>query len=434
MCVLRRLTDERDVAPDGALVRRRAAASEDWAGLDGSQWLSAALELVPGDVERPWAWVAPGGGPAMLGWGEAARFEASGTGPVASAWRGFRDWAGEHWDGPPAPDGADAPTGGPVAFGSFPFDPAAPGFLVVPRVALVRAAAGGPTWFTAPAGEPEPRPRRHERRGAPRLEFTTGPGAEQAWARAIDASRAILVDPGRVEEKVVLARRVDATADRPLSQAGVLDWLGRRFTDCWIYADDGLVGATPELLADVRGGVFSCRILAGTRKPGWTRELLTDPKEQHEHALAVASVTAHLDQAGLSEPRLHGPHLLELPNVTHLATDITANAGPGRSAADVADVLYPTAAICGTPRTEAFAQIRAVEHLDRGRFSGPVGWMGADGSGQWGLALRCAQFEPGSRRARLFAGAGILPDSRAELEWDETGSKMEPMRQALARG
>lgn len=410
-----------EVADVSALMRRRAAASDDWRGLGGAQWLSAALRRVPADVERPWVWVAPDGGPALVGWGELARFEASGPGPVASAWRRFRGWAAGH-------------RAGPLAFGSFPFDPAQSGFLVVPRVTLVRAAAGEPTWLIAPVGEPEPRPRDLAHRDAPRLEFTTAPGAEQAWERAIDASRAVLADPDRVEEKVVLARSVDAAADRPLSQVGVLDWLGARFPDCWVYADDGLVGATPELLVDVHDGVFRCRILAGTRKPGWVQELLTDPKEQHEHALAVASVTAHLEQAGLSAPRLNGPYLLELPNVTHLATDITARVAPGRSAADVADVLYPTAAICGTPRAEAFAQIKAVERLDRGRFSGPVGWMGADGSGQWGLALRCAQFEPGSRRARLFAGAGILPDSRAELEWDETGSKMAPMRQGLARG
>jgi len=410
-----------EVADVSALTRRRAAALDDRRGLGSAQWLSAALSLVPADVERPWVWVAPDGGPALVGWGELSRFEARGPGPVASAWRRFRDWAAGH-------------RAGPLAFGSFPFDPVQSGFLVVPRVTLVRAAAGEPTWLIAPAGEPEPRPRDHVHRDAPRLEFTTAPGAEQAWAQAIDASRAVLADPDRVEEKVVLARSVDAAADRPLSQVGVLDWLGTRFPDCWIYADDGLVGATPELLVDVHDGVFRCRILAGTRKPGWVQELLTDPKEQHEHALAVASVTAHLEQAGLSAPLLHGPYLLELPNVTHLATDITARVAPGRSAADVADVLYPTAAICGTPRAEAFAQIKAVERLDRGRFSGPVGWMGADGSGQWGLALRCAQFEPGSRRARLFAGAGILPDSRAELEWDETGSKMTPMRQGLARG
>ncbi|MFC2641609.1 MAG: chorismate-binding protein, partial [Propionibacterium acidifaciens] len=287
----------KDVAPDSTLTPRLAAASDDWAGLDGAQWLGAALDLVPDDVERPWAWFAPNGGPAVLGWGETARFESSGAGPVASAWRRFRDWARGHWNG------ADDPTApgaqGPVALGSFPFDPSRNGFLVVPRVTLVRAAAGEPTRLIAPAGEPEPRPPGRTRQDAPRLEFTTAPGAERAWARAIDALRAVLADPERVEEKVVLARAVDARADRPLDQTGVLGWLARRFTGCWVYADDGLVGATPELLVDVRERVFRCRILAGTRKPGWTRELLTDPKEQHEHALAVSSVTAHLERAGL---------------------------------------------------------------------------------------------------------------------------------------
>lgn len=421
----------------GALSRRLAAASDEWAGLDGPQWLRAALRLVPEGLERPWAWAAPNGGLVMLGWGELARFEASGPGPVDAAWQDFRAWAARHpleqgQPGPACPASDDRPP--VVAFGSFPFDPAANGFLVVPRMTLIRTGAGRPTWLIGPSGETCPTPRVPARRPAPQLEFTTAPGARQAWADAVDASRAVLADPARVEEKIVLARCVDAAASRPLSQAGVLDWLGRNFTDCWVYSHDGLVGATPELLVDVHEGLFRCRILAGTRKPGWSRELLTDPKEQHEHALAVASVRDHLDRAGLSEPRLRGPYLLGLPNVTHLATDVTARVRPGSSAATVADVLYPTAAICGTPRTEAFARIQDIEHLDRGRFSGPVGWMDADGAGQWALALRCALFAPGSRSARLFAGAGILADSRADLEWEETAAKIEPMRQALSHG
>ncbi|MDN6555680.1 MAG: chorismate-binding protein, partial [Acidipropionibacterium acidipropionici] len=73
-----------------------------------------------------------------------------------------------------------------------------------------------------------------------------------------------------------------------------------------------------------------------------------------------------------------------------------------------------------------------VEGLDRGQFSGPVGWMTADGSGQWGIGLRCGQFAPGSRRVTVYAGAGIMPSSDPAKEWLETGAKMEAFLAALS--
>ncbi|MDN6746776.1 MAG: chorismate-binding protein, partial [Brevibacterium sp.] len=68
--------------------------------------------------------------------------------------------------------------------------------------------------------------------------------------------------------------------------------------------------------------------------------------------------------------------------------------------------------------------------LDRGRYSGPVGWMDGRGNGQFGIALRCGQLED-RNRIRLFAGAGIMPDSDPLAEVAETEAKFAPMRRAL---
>ncbi|CBL56283.1 chorismate-binding protein [Propionibacterium freudenreichii] len=395
-----------------------------------AEWLGQILQSAPSDVtaeelERPWVWAAPDDGPALVGWGEQARFEASGDAPMTHAWQDFAQWAGEGRDRLPA-------------FGSFPFDPAQPGFLVVPRVLVMRERPGAAT-RVFPADAADPRPADFAVASELHVNFTLPRGSREHWTEAVDATRAVLSEPvgsdtGEVMQKVVLARRVHARADRALDQRRILATLAARFTDCWTFSHDGLVGATPELLAEVHDGVFHCRILAGTRKPKWDEELLTDPKERREHELSVTSVTTHLAQAGLLDAQVTGPFLLRLPNVTHLATDIRATVRPGHGSADISDLLYPTAAICGAPRDLAFAQIQRVEGLDRGRFSGPVGWLRPDGSGQWALALRCAQFDDGSRNADLFAGAGILPDSDAGREWLETDAKMEPMRRALSAG
>ena len=132
-----------------------------------------------------------------------------------------------------------------------------------------------------------------------------------------------------------------------MSRSLVASHLASRFPGCWTYSHDGLVGATPELLVDCRDGLFRARVLAGTRKPEWADELLSNPKERREHELAVASVTGKLAEAGLSDATVRGPFRLELPNVVHLATDVTARVN-GSNAARIVDAMHPTAAVCGT--------------------------------------------------------------------------------------
>nr|WP_245935076.1 chorismate-binding protein [Acidipropionibacterium virtanenii] len=404
------------------LISRDLSGSTGLADLDGSAWLVRVAGLLPAGIERPRVWVAPDAddAPCILGWGAAARFTGSSAGGVLTSWEAFRQWA-RHTD-------AD-----PVALGSFPFAREQTGDLVVPAVTLIRRAKGRPTEVLSSPDAPMPHPAAGREALPAVLTEIPQPGAEDAWRTAVESAVAALDADPRMQ-KVVLARALELSASHPMDQMAVATALASRFTGCWTYAHDGLVGATPELLVDLRAGRLRSRVLAGTRKPAWSEELLSDPKEQREHELAVASVTQVLESDGVL-PRVDGPFLLRLPNVTHLATDITAQAGGTGaahfSAARIVDALHPTAAVCGTPREEAYRVIDRVEELDRGRFSGPVGWMTADGSGQWGIALRCGQFAPGSRNVKVFAGAGIMPSSDPAKEWLETGAKMEAFLHSL---
>ena len=87
------------------------------------------------------------------------------------------------------------------------------------------------------------------------------------------------------------------------------------------------------------------------------------------------------------------------------------------------------AAVGGTPTDEAVEAIRELESMDRERYAGPVGWVDANGNGEFGIALRCAQLA--GDRARLFAGCGIVAASDPAAELAETESKLRPMRAAL---
>jgi menaquinone-specific isochorismate synthase len=92
-------------------------------------------------------------------------------------------------------------------------------------------------------------------------------------------------------------------------------------------------------------------------------------------------------------------------------------------------LAHPTAAVGGTPAPDARRLIDELEGMDRGRYAGPVGWVDANGDGELGIALRCAQLD--GRVVRMFAGCGIVADSDPDTEVREAAAKLVPIRDAL---
>ena len=104
------------------------------------------------------------------------------------------------------------------------------------------------------------------------------------------------------------------------------------------------------------------------------------------------------------------------------------------NALDLAAALHPTAAVAGTPTDVAQLVLEEIEGFDRGRYAGPVGWIGADGDGEWAIALRGGQLKKlkdGSVEIRAYAGCGIVGESDPEAELAETKLKLSPVRVAL---
>lgn len=335
--------------------------------------------------------------------------------------------------------GGPGGAGGPVAFASFTFDPAVPGSRVaIPAVLYTRRA--GRTWRTAVIGahgQPDTgadRVRLLPRAG--RVVYAGSTLPELAWLEAVDRAAREIAAGGPLR-KVVLARDVRVTTPEPLDVRILAARLAERYPDCWTFLVDGLLGATPELLIRRAGRHVWSIVLAGTARRGEDPRadaavgaaLQASAKDREEHALAVASVTAVLEPrcAGLSVDA--APRLLRLANVQHLATRVEGELATPLTALELAGALHPTAAVCGTPRALALDRIRALEGMDRGRYSGPVGWTDASGDGEFGIALRCAQLEPTG--ARLFAGNGIVGDSLPEVELEETRLKLRAVQSAL---
>jgi menaquinone-specific isochorismate synthase len=426
------------------------------------------------------AWVRHGEG--LVGWGETARI----TLPAGED----RFTAGEKWlralfDGAQVDDQVGEPGCGLVAFGSFTFDSASDGsVLVVPATIIGRRH--GRAWLTtigpaeglvpppraAPERAPTPRdvawrlaaqapsaPRGvpgHGVRGFAPGEGECSPGlavsapAELRWhdgsRTAPEWERAVAAAVSRIRagdlRKVVLARDLFATASAGIDVRLMLRRLSGHYPDCYTFACADLVGATPELLIRRQDADISALVLAGTFPRGRDAAedaalgaaLLASAKENEEHEYAVADVRSTL--AALCD-RLDvdpAPSLLRYANVQHLGTRVTGRlaaprAGGELSVLALAAALHPTGAVCGTPAEAAMELIRDLEGMDRGRYAGPVGWIDARGNGEWGIALRCAEVD--GRRARLFAGCGIVAGSDPAAELAETQVKFAPMRFAL---
>ena len=315
-----------------------------------------------------------------------------------------------------------------------------------------QAHAGGATSADSPAGVGQTSPAAVESAKTSQsstLSDSQWTGAVELATQALKQNRAI---------KVVLAR--DSYLSSSLTLGAALEHLATRFATTWTFSVDGMIGASPEMLLQLREREVFSRVLAGTARcranmDQGELEQLADwlrgsPKNSREHQLAAASAVKALtpitEQLHVSEP-----FALTLPNVIHLATDIYGQVAGDTGALALVEALHPTAAVCGTPTAAAAQLIGELEGMDRERYAGPVGWVDWRGEGQWCIALRSGQvLAPTAQTAgtqsgpagypmgnqpvgsvRIFAGAGIMPDSVAADELAETNAKMAPMRAAL---
>ncbi|WP_344454950.1 isochorismate synthase [Actinocorallia aurantiaca] len=375
------------------------------------------------------AWVRHDSG--LVGWGEAARIRVPG-GDDRFGWARRR--LATLFQNALVDDSVGVPGSGAVAFGSFGFDPKNDdSVLIVPRVVL--GWRDGTAWHTTIGDDVDPLTLMRPAEEPEGLEWSGGSMGEERWGRAVES--AVRRIRGGALGKVVLARDLKVRASAPIDARVLLRRLAERYPECYTFAVDGLVGATPELLVRRIGGQIESLVLAGTTPRGGDededaelgRALLRSGKDRGEHAYAAEMVREALRPlcVELDVPRV--PELLRLANLQHLATPVRGRLAEERSVLDVLGALHPTPAVCGTPTGEAMELIRELEEMDRSRYAGPVGWVDARGDGEWGIALRCAQLD--GAEARLFAGCGIVAGSTAPAELAETRTKFRAMRYAL---
>lgn len=327
----------------------------------------------------------------------------------------------------------DAGDPDPIAVGALPFDSDAAPLLYVPAHTDREARL-------QPSALPPPR-------AAARRCVTQERPSAAVYADSV--RRALQRMRTSELRKVVLSRALDIASESDIDQSQLMLNLARCNPAGYSFAVNlptslrgcsprRLMGASPELLLERRGPLVIANPIAGTaprcsdvpqdRARG--AALRMSAKDRHEHELVVDAVLDALRPYCSRIECPAEPALISTATLWHLSTRVTGVLRDDRvSSLDLARALHPTPAVCGHPRALARDTIRDLESLPRGLFTGMVGWCDARGDGEWAVTIRCAEIEAG--RARLYAGAGIVPASDPLLEVAETAAKFRAMLDAL---
>lgn len=313
--------------------------------------------------------------------------------------------------------------------------------LMVPRTE-VRVSAGQALVRTVDPGHAEalteliimPRPPRSAR-SCP-VDVRKPDGYRAAVAAVLDDIEANLV------RKVVLSRVVELDHDVDIPATYVLGRRGNTPARSFLLRLGGVeaAGFSPEIVASVSaGGQVTSQPLAGTRalthddalNERYRTELLDDAKEVYEHAISVK--ICHDELLTICEPgSVHVRELMTVKrrgSVQHLASQVGGLLADGFDAWDAFGAVFPAVTVSGVPKDAACAAIRRYERQPRGLYGGAVLTVDESGELDAALVLRSVYRQHG--RTWLRAGAGIVPQSRPDREFEETCEKLDSIARFL---
>jgi anthranilate synthase component 1 len=203
-----------------------------------------------------------------------------------------------------------------------------------------------------------------------------------------------------------------------------------------------LVGSSPELLVRLAGNRVTLRPIAGTRPRGKTEvedeqlrlELLADPKERAEHIMLV-----DLGRNDVGRVARYGTVAVsdlmsveKYSHVLHIVSQVDGEIEGNLSAMDVFRATFPAGTMTGAPKVRAMEIIDELEDESRGPYAGAVGYI-AGGGRRMDLAITIRTCIIADGVASVQAGAGIVADSVAATEWDETESKAGALLAAIGQ-
>ena len=202
-----------------------------------------------------------------------------------------------------------------------------------------------------------------------------------------------------------------------------------------------IVGSSPEVLVRVQNRRVTLRPIAGTRHRGKTvaedqalaEELLNDPKECAEHLMLIdlgRNDAGRVAQTGSVE--MTDQMIIErYSHVMHIVSEVQADLDKGLCAMDAIRAAFPAGTLSGAPKFRAMEIINEFEPVKRNIYAGAVGYISWHDDTDLAIAIRTAVIHEG--KLHVQAGAGIVADSDAEKEWEETRAKGRALITAVDR-
>ena len=204
--------------------------------------------------------------------------------------------------------------------------------------------------------------------------------------------------------------------------------------------DFHIVGSSPEILTHLEDDIVTVRPIAGTRPRGKSededarleKELLSDPKELAEHLMLIdlgrndVGRVAETGSVELTEKMV----IERYSHVMHIVSNVRGRIRPQFDAIDILRATFPAGTVSGAPKIRAMEIIDELEPVKRGIYAGAVGYIGWNGNMDTAIAIRTAVIKEGQLYVQV--GAGIVADSRAASEWEETMNKGRAMFRAVS--
>lgn len=241
-------------------------------------------------------------------------------------------------------------------------------------------------------------------------------------------------------KKIVLARKRLIMFDKNINIPYILNRAMQGEHNSYLFVlesqDSVFFSQTPEQLMEVKDDVLSTKAVAGTIKRTHRDDIdkanidafLNDDKNLNEHHFVVKSILNDIKPYVEEITFNKKPQILTNDHLYHLYTKIEGRLLQN-SYIGLLDNLHPTPALGGYPKEEAISYIENNEFGTRGLYGAPVGYIDMYDNCEFIVAIRSMLIK--KNQATLFAGCGIVQNSDADSEVEETAVKFNPMMKAL---
>ncbi|PHK49818.1 isochorismate synthase [Staphylococcus edaphicus] len=241
-------------------------------------------------------------------------------------------------------------------------------------------------------------------------------------------------------KKIVLARKRLIIFDNHINIPYILQKASQGEHNSYLFVlesqDSVFFSQTPEQLLEINNEILSTKAVAGTIKRTHQPEVdkaniqafLNDDKNLNEHRFVVKSILNDIEAYVENITYNESPQILTNDHLYHLYTKIKGQLKQ-TSYIGLLDNLHPTPALGGYPKDEAIDYIEQNEFGTRGLYGAPVGYIDMYDNCEFIVAIRSMLIK--KNQATLFAGCGIVKNSNADSEVEETAVKFNPMMKAL---